>query len=764
MRYPQPRSLTRKFGIKSQPSSRSITPRRVPPHCRHTQKPLAEGQTSEVYAARAELYWASSYLNGKGIKKGKTFKVAIKKLKFATPAALYLQEYKSLLKVAEPGHMNIVQTILAYISEENSGEEGRVQRFNFVFPLALGNLKELLRGSLKDSSLKLNVKDLWGEFEGLAGAIQYLHEHCRTAHRDIKPFNILLYDDESSSCLKAKITDFGIAINLNGVALHTPGTMEYLSAINYAAPELRKALQITEAGQMKIPSAQDLTTGDIWKLGAVFVELLTYLLSGCQGVEDFRDSITVKETNLTSDAFTRFDDGNRVKKEVLIWLMSLSRQSPRAAEMEPLLVGMLGEAGSRPSASEVVKEIRKMSFCSFWDGSNVLRFTEPDQVKAMYPVGFTDRIKEKIEQKLVSPVDWWPLKHGKRSCPSDHMRITWKWFGEELSVDVPRICAVEYRSHCEHVSCLPQPPAYPLPAYPGTTGSQSTGVPPSTPLNYTSASNQLTSTSNLGNMQSNAGSAQPISASNAYEVPHNQHRNHDTELYWCVNKTWANAKDMIMYPIKVNDILDDTHLFSRLNSIYTDIRGQFRRYLHWKSCEDIGFVEFATVYNDEPLVVKTQDGLPPLIPLVSSTTPPLPRYEYRLKSPPTTHMKMTHMKITAKQIIKGMKGRNGPSGSRRVLDAIPKHLFAASGAPLYQTQGTGWQEYKHAWGICAVQGWALKKILLSVSIISIVGYAIFAAWLVFVNKTDLQDSSVPYFMLTTTVCILFGILQFLDVA
>jgi hypothetical protein len=69
---------------------------------------------------------------------------------------------------------------------------------------------------------------------------------------------------------------------------------------------------------------------------------------------------------------------------------------------------------------------RQMSFCSYWDGANVLRFTPADEVQAMYPVRFTDRMKAWIEHKLDSRVDWYPLKQGRRSCPHGHMRITWK--------------------------------------------------------------------------------------------------------------------------------------------------------------------------------------------------------------------------------------------------------------------------------------------------------------------------------------------------
>jgi len=267
-----------------------------------------------------------------------------------------------LSKIAVPGHPNIVETMFAYIREDGTSMGEGTQCFNFVFPLALGNLKQLFRGSLGMQNLHGQAEDLWGEFEGLASAVRYLHGHCRTAHRDIKPSNILLYDDPVTSRLKAKIADFGLAISLDGVALHTPGTLEYRSAINYAAPEVRKALNASEVGRRTLPSPSELTSGDIWKLGAVFVELLTFLLLGAKGVKRFRDSITVHEANLTSDSLTRFDDGDRVKVEVLEWLISLAKLSMRAAEIESLLRNMLGDAHSRPSASQVVTELRSVSY------------------------------------------------------------------------------------------------------------------------------------------------------------------------------------------------------------------------------------------------------------------------------------------------------------------------------------------------------------------------------------------------------------------
>lgn len=71
-------------------------------------------------------------------------------------------------------------------------------------------------------------------------AVKYLHKQLRMAHRDIKLSSILVYHDSSSSGLKAKITDFGLAIGFDRVKLFNPGTKELQSAVNHNAPELRR--------------------------------------------------------------------------------------------------------------------------------------------------------------------------------------------------------------------------------------------------------------------------------------------------------------------------------------------------------------------------------------------------------------------------------------------------------------------------------------------------------------------------------------------
>jgi serine/threonine-protein kinase len=74
-------------------------------------------------------------------------------------------------------------------------------------------------------------------------------------HRDVKPQNLLLCRDGT-----LKLTDFGIAVGLEGTRLTTDGTV--LGTAAYLAPEQARGDQVTAAA-------------DLYGLGAVLFELLT---------------------------------------------------------------------------------------------------------------------------------------------------------------------------------------------------------------------------------------------------------------------------------------------------------------------------------------------------------------------------------------------------------------------------------------------------------------------------------------------------------
>lgn len=276
-------------------------------------------------------------------------------------------EFSSLKRLKSLNHPHVVETLSAFRSEED-GE----QHFNFMFPLALGNLKRLFRGD-DDKTLRLPKRaqdSLWGQFAGLSSAVAYLHGSIRMAHRDIKPSNILIYAEPASKGgILLKLTDFGLSVDLSKARTWEAGSVARQSAWRYDSPEVRKASpnlgsKAPGTESFPIPSDSDLLANDIWKLGCVFTEMVAFLVcGGSQGVKEFRDYITTSEDRVESDVFydTRFDDGDKVKGRVLDWLGHMARRDIRAGHLQAILGQMLAESSTRPSIEGVCKELVRVS-------------------------------------------------------------------------------------------------------------------------------------------------------------------------------------------------------------------------------------------------------------------------------------------------------------------------------------------------------------------------------------------------------------------
>jgi serine/threonine protein kinase len=280
--------------------------------------------------------------------------MAIKRLSKQTTADQFFREYEMLKSVNRGRHTNIVQILKAF-----SDIEDDTISYNFLFPLALGNLKQLFNNEIEDNFINEAKATLWYEFEGLSSAVGFLHQNG-IAHNDIKPSNVLLYRDDNTQRLLAKIADFGLAVGAKGEPKFEFGTAEARSALKYDAPEIRNRLRNTMS---EIPTTfSDLLTGDIWKLAAVFTELLSHLVLKTNGVDLFRDFVTTTDGQFESDELSdiTYDDGVKVKDEVRTWLRNIARLDTRAEKIVPLIQDMFGEASIRLKAEDVTRRLREV--------------------------------------------------------------------------------------------------------------------------------------------------------------------------------------------------------------------------------------------------------------------------------------------------------------------------------------------------------------------------------------------------------------------
>ncbi|KAH0443591.1 hypothetical protein CcaCcLH18_00904 [Colletotrichum camelliae] len=198
----------------------------------------------------------------------------------------FTSELEALEKVSLLDHSHLVP-VTASIT--------RGQEKLFVFPWAETNLRQYWKGrslSVQRSEVRC-AKWTLQQLSGLASALDTLHNSalgsCR--HGDLKPENILLFQDQSNLTSPGKlvISDFGFAkfssqpdANENDI----PGGY----TVRYSPPEVRTALQRSRLY-------------DVWSLGCLFLEFITWYLEGYEAVETLRTPLS-----LTNEDKTHEDD------------------------------------------------------------------------------------------------------------------------------------------------------------------------------------------------------------------------------------------------------------------------------------------------------------------------------------------------------------------------------------------------------------------------------------------------------------------------
>ena len=732
---------------------------------------ISKGFTSKVFEVDARWSWVQTEASHSDEPRG--LKVAVKRLSLHTERGQFLQEYNALKAATKDHHRNIVQLLNAFRYEEH----GNAVYYNFSFPLAAGNLKELFNHHvapfaffrnpwahkptgevdlntnltahrLSDEFYSLAVENLWSEFEGLGSALAHLHEKCQIAHSDIKPSNVLLYGPHGSPPkITAKLTDFGLAVDLTTRLTWQLGSKAAQSAWQYDAPEIRAAFNMSRNSSSHAKptevahelNAEQLMSGDVWKLGSVFVEMLTFLVEGLHSTIRFRKFITTTVGELTSDDLsdTQFDDGEKVKVEVLQWLLRLAAKDLRAQEMHDLLRSMLDQGHSRPSSRRIADMLRGFSFCNYSDGERILNFTTSEFVSCP---SLLDRCKDLVEKRVGHQVSWRPFKDGTRWCPQGYSRISWYWSSTKLYIDVPTTQAEAYKSRCQPISNITEPVSHPSQSgYPGSSpsgqqvDSNSIAIPTGSSVGgYPWPS--LTSGSQSQNARNSLYNNGPVNTS------HLSVQAEYKEIYWCIDRAWSEPRSTKLCSLRENpDICDDESLYESLIKEYNRVRAWKGRLLSWKSCLGIEFIKFVRTSTSHNDVIRVQIGLPP-----SSSR----SYELLRLTP-----EEVHMKIAASELIAGIYQPEGGRGKTTTLNMIPKRIMTQSA---HSTSPDDW-------GMHALPRLSLWKILAWIAFLAILGLTFVIYWLVFINKTDLQNAFIPFTFLATMVLIGLGVPQLLEV-
>jgi serine/threonine protein kinase len=249
-------------------------------------------------------------------------------------------ELRNLNLLNELKHPNIVELLSSYTYRG---------KHNFIFPFATGgNLAMLFKE--KDRPSQFTSDEAFNlAMSKLSSAIEKVHDYASDhlnlkligCHHDLKPKNILVHGDTFL------LADFGLT-NFKQ-ATESSKTQFKIGSGHYLAPECED-YENFEKGVIGRSS-------DIWSLGCIISEVLTYMKKGAEGVEEFRRKREVKFRNFTTYAFHA---GTSTPHEgVHTWLSELESQATRSERtLIRLIRDMLAiEPKDRPIASEVTSRL-----------------------------------------------------------------------------------------------------------------------------------------------------------------------------------------------------------------------------------------------------------------------------------------------------------------------------------------------------------------------------------------------------------------------
>lgn len=203
------------------------------------EKFLGEGAFAEVYRVNHPFFGrlAMKVFKALGMTPEDTFKI--------------MEEPKILSKL---NHPNIIRVFDAATIPTSQGERGY---FTMEY-IAMGNLDEYRHNYIERTQTLLPVEDVVNIARQVCRGLAAAHSNNPPIiHRDIKPQNILVNFDCDG--LRARISDFGLAKNLNPLALRATSR----GTIMFKPPEVF-------AG-----TYNDSLAGDVWGLGTTIYLLLT---------------------------------------------------------------------------------------------------------------------------------------------------------------------------------------------------------------------------------------------------------------------------------------------------------------------------------------------------------------------------------------------------------------------------------------------------------------------------------------------------------
>jgi len=244
-------------------------------------------------------------------------KYAIKILKSDVEEGIVsLRELDIMTRLKHPNLMNLNYIIFSFDPKD--------VKYGIIMDLANMDLYKALRNKKWriDSRLSLLFQ--------ITDGLNYLHKN-KYLHLDIKPGNILLYNNMKYG----RLTDFGLSLLMEKDSKYYP---KQLVSIDHRPPEILDGSEYYN------------TSVDIWSLGILFLEVLSYGKSLFSQFKTESDFTVTKVKDLLNLKLSE----NKINKTLNIFLKNL--QEPNKSQAISLLTKMLNfDPSKRPSTQEILK-------------------------------------------------------------------------------------------------------------------------------------------------------------------------------------------------------------------------------------------------------------------------------------------------------------------------------------------------------------------------------------------------------------------------
>jgi serine/threonine protein kinase len=248
-------------------------------------------------------------------------------------------EISNLQRFVDQDHDHLIRLLCTFQHKE---------RFHLIFPWADANLQDFWLKKYPDAETPPRDYSLarWvsQEILGLAEGLQMIHgsdipgstEQSLGRHGDLKPENILWFkgcghDDSRYPTGVLQICDFGLTDFHSKQSVALVAAESIGGTQTYRAPECHTQNYISQSY-------------DIWSLGCVLLELVTWYMLGAEGLDDFLDKRIAGSPEVAhrtkEDTFFCWDKhpswrGSRVTKKKAVKKVSLLQSPNEARKLIP---------------------------------------------------------------------------------------------------------------------------------------------------------------------------------------------------------------------------------------------------------------------------------------------------------------------------------------------------------------------------------------------------------------------------------------------